>query len=878
MPIRWFQRLASLAWLEFSRILRGRRWRAYFLLSIVGAYWFGRQASFGTGSLVWFPGAEFGIKLFSCYFAGVAALLGSDALGQWIRGGASRLLDPRLRFPVLFLSSRLLAITAACLPPAVMVVYWPVIGAWRAEYEVVWTPNGLYLLCGALPLIVAGGAVGLFAAALMRRDTPALILSALLLSPILYFRLVSAPIAEVFDFATATLGVLVPRQTLLRESVTVMLSGFLFIGLAALLIPAPSARQFPRARRLALFRAPKFRTLLSALRLRTRQATWGTVAMALGFVGVGLSSGSYLLTKLSPDGSDVNWFGVREPDGTVTGQIREVRITDRRITLPTEIGKPIRMELDLRSFYGEQNQAAIYFGSSVKPVSAAAPDQSATIEHDASPDPRHLAVIQFSAPLTPDNDTTVAFEVVPTTQSYREWERAFHPKFHRFAFLGPWFGESARLDYRFQSWGVVSQASPFTIDAPDPAPLAWACGSAMVREAGNRVLIEQARNGTPQRLIAAELSSFPATDERHIEVTFLLLKSREELGENIHAIYHESFVRLKRAFGNPPNPIVFYEVPEQSPEDALALPSPQMDEFEAWLPNYGDYQMNSEPAFLLKFPPLNKAIVDEMFAKTFTGYESRELFRIGLAEYLHTIALARGLDTEYRRRARKDVVFIPWQDMRGVEVPLVQLKPGERPRWEGPIFPELRNPLSPEVDPRRFFAFHHLLRGLVGEEPFRRGITELFTNHRGEALTVALYKEVMEAESGEDLDRFFNEWLYEGVLPEYRVKQAQAFLIEDPATRALNYRTEVEIANEGTGTMPVPWVLGTEGASVRKTEILGPGEVRTISVSTLDRPILFEIDPYGWLVHAPPEKKDLSGAEDRRVFFKNVVQMIGGPS
>jgi aminopeptidase N len=59
----------------------------------------------------------------------------------------------------------------------------------------------------------------------------------------------------------------------------------------------------------------------------------------------------------------------------------------------------------------------------------------------------------------------------------------------------------------------------------------------------------------------------------------------------------------------------------------------------------------------------------------------------------------------------------------------------------------------------------HMLRGLIGDEAFWRGIRSYYTRFRNGNATTSDFRREMEEASGRNLERFFEEWLYRGGLP-----------------------------------------------------------------------------------------------------------------
>ena len=863
---RSFPRPFSLWWIEFLRILRGRRWRSLVLLSLVGAYWFGRQGAFGNGSLVWFPGAEQGVVLLALLFTFAAVVLGTNALGQWERHRAARFLRGRLNSPATWTLARIAATATACLPLAAMLAYWAAVGAWRADYQVLWLPNGIFLLAGCCPLVLAGAAAGQLSRAFFRNDLAALGLGAVLVAPLLYYRLSLAPILEVFEFASASLGILVPAETLWREGLICYGYAALLAGCAALSLPVRPDTSI-RKRPFWHLDIPWLRVFLRRLFLQIRSWRPVTALGALILVAAGVAASREVILLAAAQPREIDWAGLGKPQNVYASQIPSARIQQRTIRLPGGEGRQITVEMRISPSGDASQQAAVFtFGEAMDVKSV----EGAEYLDDYFGKGVPYSLFLFDPPLMPGENRGVSVQVEPTKAGDRLWERAHHPRFYRFAALGPWFGESASLSFDTQTLDDQVQRAPYRVNAPNVSPLNWVSGGAGIRETGDgRIEIRQPRQGSPDRLIAADLISVTTDQEDLLPVEFLLLPSRETLAQSLHLIWAAQLERLSRLFGEPAETVVLYEVPEQNPSDRLAMPSAQLDLFEALLPNYGDYQRDTSRQFQQAFGPYQEGMIREIILKNFAGFEFPELLRDGLITYLHQHALAEGRFGAIER-SRQEYVLIPWDMAKGRGYPF-DIKKGNVEGWKGPAFEELRSEEDGEVPQDRLLAFHHMLRGVIGDLAYRRAIYNLIQDRRGEELTLDAYRKALEEEAGYSLEGFFHQWLFEGALPEFTIRKAQAVLMEDPETRALEYRTEVTLANQGTGLMKVPWVLATEGKSLRGTEMLGEGDEKVIRLSTTDRPVVFEIDPSGWVAQIPPsEGRD---ATHPRVFFRSIKEI-----
>jgi aminopeptidase N len=65
-------------------------------------------------------------------------------------------------------------------------------------------------------------------------------------------------------------------------------------------------------------------------------------------------------------------------------------------------------------------------------------------------------------------------------------------------------------------------------------------------------------------------------------------------------------------------------------------------------------------------------------------------------------------------------------------------------------------------------AVLHMLRRLLGDEVFFRGVRRFYTDRRYQKAGTEDFERAMEAESGRVLDRFFERWIYGSSIPRIR--------------------------------------------------------------------------------------------------------------
>jgi aminopeptidase N len=136
----------------------------------------------------------------------------------------------------------------------------------------------------------------------------------------------------------------------------------------------------------------------------------------------------------------------------------------------------------------------------------------------------------------------------------------------------------------------------------------------------------------------------------------------------------------------------------------------------------------------------------------------------------------------------------------------------------------------------------HMLRGVVGNDNFWKGIRSYYSKYINSNATTADFRREMEEASGMDLKDFFDQWLYKpGALLysgswQYNVKKKEVkIMLDQVQTDKSLFKMPVQIAiHSGQGT-----IIKTLQVIERKNEF-------TISVDSLPEEI--ELDPNNWVL------------------------------
>ena len=132
-------------------------------------------------------------------------------------------------------------------------------------------------------------------------------------------------------------------------------------------------------------------------------------------------------------------------------------------------------------------------------------------------------------------------------------------------------------------------------------------------------------------------------------------------------------------------------------------------------------------------------------------------------------------------------------------------------------------------------AVLHMLRRLVGDEPFFRGLRRFYRDSRFHKVGTEELRAAMEAETGLPLERFFQRWIYGSTLPKlkltYRVEGAEVVLHVDqigelfdvPVTVTLQYadRKPADVlmaVTEAAAEVRVPLAGVLRGAEISKDD------------------------------------------------------------
>ena len=138
----------------------------------------------------------------------------------------------------------------------------------------------------------------------------------------------------------------------------------------------------------------------------------------------------------------------------------------------------------------------------------------------------------------------------------------------------------------------------------------------------------------------------------------------------------------------------------------------------------------------------------------------------------------------------------------------------------------------------------HMLRGVIGDEAFWRGIQDYYRMYRDKNASTDDFRRAMEEASGRDLSGFFQQWLYQGGSLEY--EGSWSF---DPESGTIEVELN-QVQDDGYSfRMPVQLGIYVEGNSQPRIEILNVDHMSNRFTISVDRePAAVVLDPNMWVL------------------------------
>jgi len=138
----------------------------------------------------------------------------------------------------------------------------------------------------------------------------------------------------------------------------------------------------------------------------------------------------------------------------------------------------------------------------------------------------------------------------------------------------------------------------------------------------------------------------------------------------------------------------------------------------------------------------------------------------------------------------------------------------------------------------------HMLRGVVGEEAFQRGIRAYYQQYINANATTADFRRAMEEASGRDLDWFFEQWLYKpGTL------QVAGGWTYDARAKRLRITLD-QVQTDGSAfTMPIEVAVHYRGQATPTVHLVQMNAQRNVlAIDAPSEPVDVRLDPNHWVL------------------------------
>ncbi len=140
----------------------------------------------------------------------------------------------------------------------------------------------------------------------------------------------------------------------------------------------------------------------------------------------------------------------------------------------------------------------------------------------------------------------------------------------------------------------------------------------------------------------------------------------------------------------------------------------------------------------------------------------------------------------------------------------------------------------------------HMLRGLVGDEAWWKGIRGYVAEHQLKLVETDDFRKAMEAASGRDLKWFFDQWVYKAGHPELKV--SWRYEGEDKTVRIKIEQTQKIDGQTPLFRLPTSLEIAEDVDHVRTIPIVIDAASQEFIIPAATRPKMVEIDPKGWLI------------------------------
>jgi aminopeptidase N len=133
----------------------------------------------------------------------------------------------------------------------------------------------------------------------------------------------------------------------------------------------------------------------------------------------------------------------------------------------------------------------------------------------------------------------------------------------------------------------------------------------------------------------------------------------------------------------------------------------------------------------------------------------------------------------------------------------------------------------------------HMLRGILGDDVFFRGIRDYYARFAGKNATTADLRQVMEAASGQDLRWFFHQWLEEPGYPVLRMAWQWRSAEQEVEITV----TQTQDASWPTFRLPMKVEVVDSAGAVTRHEVEIQGRIQRVRLPATSAPAAVRLDP-----------------------------------
>jgi len=138
----------------------------------------------------------------------------------------------------------------------------------------------------------------------------------------------------------------------------------------------------------------------------------------------------------------------------------------------------------------------------------------------------------------------------------------------------------------------------------------------------------------------------------------------------------------------------------------------------------------------------------------------------------------------------------------------------------------------------------HMLRGVVGQDAFQRGIRSYYQRHFNGTATTADFRRAMEEASGRELGWFFEQWLYRP--GQLRIAGSWTY---DARAKQVRVSLEQRQGDENLIRMPIEigvYMKGQASPTIERVQLDAKSHLFTINAASAPDDV--RLDPNAWVL------------------------------